>query len=187
MISTNQFKNGMSIEFEGNIYTIIEFQHVKPGKGGAFVRTKLKNLNTGRVLDKTFRAGEKFHQAIIESKPMQFLYQSGDKFYFMDNESFEQINIDQNILGETKGYLREGDEFTILFHKEGIIGVEPPIFVNLRVSRTEPGVKGDTAVGGTKPATLETGITIQVPLFINEGEVVRIDTRSGNYVSKGEG
>lgn len=186
MISTNQFKNGMSIELEGDIYTIVEFQHVKPGKGGAFVRTKLKNLNTDRVLDKTFRAGEKFHQAIIESKPMQFLYQNGDEFYFMDNESFEQISIGQDILGEAKGYLREGDEFTLLFHKGRIIGVEPPIFVNLRVAKTEPGVKGDTAVGGTKPATLETGITIQVPLFINEGEAVRIDTRSAGYVSKGE-
>lgn len=184
VVSTNQFKNGMSIELDGNIYTIVEFQHVKPGKGGAFVRTRLKNINTGRVLDKTFRAGEKFPQAIIESKIMVFLYQDGDRFYFMDNENFEQISLDKDILSRVKGYLSEGGEFIILFHKGNIIGVEPPIFVDLRVRKTEPGVKGDTAVGGTKPATLETGVSIQVPLFINEGEMVRIDTRSGEYVSK---
>jgi elongation factor P len=186
MISTSQFKNGMTIEVDGELYTIIEFQHVKPGKGGAFVRTKLKALKSGAVLDRTFRAGEKFQQAIIETKKMQFLYKDGDNFYFMDNETFDQIQVGMEVVAEKAGYLSEGSIVGLLFYKGEVIGMELPTAVNLRVTKTEPGIKGDTATSGTKPATLETGLTIQVPLFIKEGDVVRVDTRTSTYVSKGD-
>lgn len=186
MISTNQFKNGMKIEIEGELYTILEFQHVKPGKGGAFVRTKLKDLKRERVIDRTFRVGERFHQAIIEARKMQFLYRNEDGFWFMDNETFDQIQINSEIIGEKAGYLHEGITIDLLFYKGKVIGIELPTTVDLCVIKTEPGIKGDTVTSGSKSATLQTGLIIQVPLFIKEGEVVRVDTRTSTYVSKGE-
>ncbi|MDI6791630.1 MAG: elongation factor P [bacterium] len=183
-ISTNQFKSGMNIEVDKTIYTIVEFQHVKPGKGGAFVRTKLKNFKTGSVLDKTFRAGEKFTLIKITTKEMQYLYQSGDEYYLMDNETFEQISIRKEDIGEAAKYLKEGMVVGLQMLEGKMAGVDLPLTVELEVVRAEPGMKGDTATGGTKPVTLETGLTIQVPLFISEGDVLKIDTRTGKYLGK---
>lgn len=184
MYSTADFRRGLKIELDGVPYAIIEFQHVKPGKGGAFVRTKLKNLVAGRVVDKTFRAGEKVGKPDLVEKSMQYLYAEGSQYYFMDNETYEQTFLTQEQLGESKNFLQENVTVTILYYQGKPIGVDPPIFVELRVIKTEPGVRGDTASGGSKPATLETGAVIQAPLFINEGDKVRIDTRTGEYTER---
>lgn len=185
MVSTNQFKNGMHIEVDGQIFRIAEFQHVKPGKGGAFVRSKLKRLDDGAVIDKTFRAGEKFRQVRTETRKMQYLYDSGDSAVFMDNVSFEQTEIPKDVVGEGLQWLPPNAEADLLLVDERPAGLQVPSAVDLTVTETEPGLKGDTASGGgSKPATLETGVVIQVPLFIEEGESIRVDTRSGEYVSR---
>jgi len=184
-ISTNQFKNGTHIEVEGRVFRIMEFQHVKPGKGGAFVRTKLRRVDDGSVIDKTFRAGEKFRPVRTETRRMQYLYDSGDAHVFMDNQSYEQLEIASDLDPAAMRWVRPNDEVEILFVDERPAGVQIASAVDLTVAETQPGVKGDTASGGgSKPATLETGVTIDVPLFIEEGETVRVDTRSGEYVSR---
>jgi elongation factor P len=185
VISTNQFKNGSHIEIDGKIFRIVEFQHVKPGKGGAFVRTKLRKLDDGSVQDKTFRAGEKFRPVRTESRRMQYLYDSGDAAVFMDNNDYEQIEIPRETVGEAMQWLLPNADVEVLFVDERPSDVQVPSAIEMKVTTTEPGVKGDTASGGgNKPATLESGVTVQVPLFIEEGEVIRIDTRSGEYVSR---
>ncbi len=184
MYSTPDFRKGLKIEINGEPFIIVEFQHVKPGKGGAFVRTTLKSLITGNVLDKTFRSGEKVDKPDLEEKQMQFLYESEGEFHFMDVETYEQLFLTAEQLGDARNYLQENVAVTVLFHNGKSIGVEAPIFVELEVTFTEPGIKGDTAAGATKPATLSTGMTIQVPLFVNEGDVLRIDTRTGKYIER---
>ncbi len=184
MISTNQFKIGMTIELDGILFTIIDFQHVKPGKGGAFVRTKLKNVKTGAVIDKTFRAGEKVELARLDHRLTQYLYSDGSHFIFMDSENYEQHSLTEEQIGETVNYLLENMTAELLMYEGKIIGVELPVFVDLKVVEAPPGVKGDTASGGTKPVTLETGAVVQVPLFIKVGEVVRIDTRTSEYITR---
>ena len=185
MISTNQFKNGSHIEIDGTIFKIIEFQHVKPGKGGAFVRTKLRKVEDGSVQDKTFRAGEKFRPVRTESRKMQYLYDSGDAAVFMDSRDYEQIEIATDVVGDSMRWLLPNAEVDVLFVDERASDVQVPSAVDMEVTSTEPGVKGDTASGGgSKAATLESGVAVQVPLFIEEGEIVRIDTRSGEYVSR---
>ncbi|MFQ6617370.1 MAG: elongation factor P [Fidelibacterota bacterium] len=184
MATTADFRNGMTIIFKGDIYRIIEFLHVKPGKGGAFVRTKLKNIKTGQVIDNTFRAGERIVEARIEGRDMKFLYSSGDIFYFMDLKTYEQMEIPKEYIEEQLKFLKEDMDVKILFYESRPIDLELPIFVHLKVNKTDPGVRGNTAAGGTKPATLETGMVINVPLFIEEGDVLKIDTRTGNYVER---
>ena len=185
MISTNQFKNGMHIEVDGAVFRIVEFQHVKPGKGGAFVRSKLKRLDDGAVIDKTFRAGEKFRQVLTETRRMQFLYESGDSAVFMDSANYEQLEVPKDTVADELRWLPPNSEAELLVVDERPAGLQVPSAVDLQVATTEPGIKGDTASGGgTKPATLETGVVVQVPLFIEEGESVRVDTRSGEYVSR---
>ncbi|MQA72828.1 MAG: elongation factor P [Solirubrobacterales bacterium] len=185
MISTNQFKNGAHIEVDGTIYRIMEFQHVKPGKGGAFVRTKLRRAEDGGVIDKTFRAGEKFRPVRTETRKMQYLYDAGDAAVFMDTRSYEQTEIPGETAGEEMRWVLPNDEVEILFVDERPTGVQVASAIEMTVSQTDPGLKGDTASGGgTKPATLESGVVVQVPLFIEEGERVRVDTRSGEYVSR---
>ena len=184
MASTADFRNGMVLEIDGDLWAITYFQHVKPGKGGAFVRTKIKNLRTGRTLDKTFRAGEKVEQAEVEDKTMQYLYQDGDSMVFMDTDSYDQIPFSKDQLGDAVKYLKENLEVDVVFWKGNPISVELPSFIEAIVTQTDPGVKGDTASGATKPATLETGAVVQVPLFIKEGENIRVDTRSGEYVER---
>ena len=185
MISTNQFKNGAHIEVDGKVFRIMDFQHVKPGKGGAFVRTKLRRQEDGSVIDKTFRAGEKFRPVRTETRKMQYLYDSGDAQVFMDTRSYDQIELPGEITGEEMRWVRPNDEVEVLFVDERASGVQVPSAVDLEVTETQPGLKGDTASGGgSKPATLETGVSIEVPLFIEEGERVRVDTRSGAYVSR---
>jgi elongation factor P len=184
MYSTAEFKKGLKIELDGVPYAIVDFQHVKPGKGGAFVRTKLKSLLTGRVLDQTFRSGEKVKRPDLMEREMQYLYREGDRFCMMDNETYEQIMLTEDQVGEALLYLTENLDVNILFFNQQPVAVEVPLFVELEVAQTEPGVKGDTAAGGTKPATLESGVTIQVPLFISEGERVKVDTRTGTYIER---
>jgi len=185
VISTNQFKNGSHIEIDGTVFKIIEFQHVKPGKGGAFVRTKLRKIEDGTVQDKTFRAGEKFRPVHTESRKMQYLYDSGEAAVFMDTRDYEQIEIPREVAGETMRWLVPNAEVDVLFVDEKPSDVQVPSAIDMKVTQTEPGVKGDTASGGgSKSATLESGVTIHVPLFIEEGETVRVDTRSGEYVSR---
>jgi elongation factor P len=184
MYSTGDFRRGLKIEVDGTPYIIADFQHVKPGKGGAFVRTKLKNLLTGGVVDKTFRAGEKVEKPDLEEKTMQYLYLEGNEYYFMDNDTYDQTFLTEEQLGDNKNFLQENVTVAILYYQGKPIGVELPIFVELEITKTEPGVRGDTASGGSKPATLETGTTIQVPLFVNEGEKVKIDTRTGEYIER---
>jgi elongation factor P len=184
MITSNDFKNGMTIEIDGNLMTIVEFLHVKPGKGSAFVRTRLRNLKSGYVIEKTFRAGEKVNRAIIDKRTMQYLYSSGNDYVVMDTENYEQINLSAEAMGDGVKWLKEGMEISVLFYGTDPIGVDIQNFVELKVTETEPGFKGDTATGGTKPATLETGATIQVPLFIEIGEVLQIDTRTGQYLRR---
>lgn len=184
MISTNQFKNGMVIEVASGPFLIMEFQHVKPGKGGAFVRTKLKNLRSEAIVDKTFRAGEKFEQIIAERRQMQFLYRSDNNFVFMDNETYEQTEVEKSFVSAVAEYLSEGMQVTLLVLNNMPFAVELPNFLELRVVETVPGVKGDTVTGGTKPAKLETGKTINVPLFIEIDDVVKIDTRNNEYITR---
>ena len=184
MISTNDFHIGLSIDIDGEIYAVIEFQHVKPGKGAAFVRSKLRNLRTGATTEKTFRAGEKVSRAHLERKEMQFLYRDGDDYYVMDTETYEQISINVEQIGEKTMYIKENDNIFLVLYGEEIIEVEVANTVELKVVKTDPGVRGDTASGGSKPATLETGLVVQVPFFINEGDVLKIDTRSGNYLER---
>lgn len=184
MATTADFRNGMKLLIDGEIFTIVEFLHVKPGKGGAFVRTKLKNIKTGRVLERTFRAGEKVEEVRLDKKEMQYLYSSGSQYFFMDNETYEQIPLDESVIGDTAKFLKEGNTTDVLFQGNTPIGIELPIFVELRITQTEPGVRGDTVSGGSKPAILETGATIQVPLFIQEGEIIKVDTRTGEYVER---
>jgi len=183
-VSTADFRKGLKIELEGEPYVIIDFLHVKPGKGGAFVRTKLKSLVTGNVIDRTFRSGERVQTPALEERKMQYLYKEGERYHFMDNETFEEFTLTQDQLGENKGFLPENVELQILFHNGQPIGVELPIFVELKIVQTEPGVRGDTATGGSKPATLETGAVIQVPLFLNEDDVIKVDTRTGEYIER---
>ena len=184
MISTNDFHTGLTIELDGDIYMVIDFQHVKPGKGAAFVRSKLKNLRSGSTTERTFRAGEKVPRALIERKEMEYLYGSGEEYIFMDTESYEQISLSRETLGDNLKYLKENMHLNILLFKGEILGLELPNSVELKVVETEPGFKGDTAAGGSKPAKLETGLVVQVPFFINEGDVLRIDTRTGAYLER---
>jgi elongation factor P len=185
VISTNQFKNGSHIEVDGSIYRIVEFQHVKPGKGGAFVRTKLRKLDDGSVQDRTFRAGEKFRPVRTETRKMQFLYDSGDAAVFMDTRDYEQLEVSRDVGGEAMRWVVPNAEVDVLFVDERPSGVQVPSAVDLTVTQTDPGIKGDTASGGgSKPATLESGVRVEVPLFVNEGDRIRVDTRSGEYVSR---
>ncbi len=184
MYSTSEFKKGLKIEIDGTPYTIVEFLHVKPGKGGAFVRTKIKNLMTGKVLDQTFRSGEKVKRPDLVEREMQFLYREGDNFYLMDNENYEQLALTAEQLGDAVLFLTENLNVKVLFFNQQPVTAEVPNSVELTVAQAEPGLKGDTASGATKPATLETGAVIQVPLFINEGDRVRVDTRTGTYIER---
>jgi elongation factor P len=186
MITTADFKNGMTIEMEGVLYNIVFFQHVKPGKGGAFVRTRLKNLKTGAVMEKNFRAGEKVELAILDKRRMQFLYLEGSNFIFMDTETYEQMPISEEEMGETARFLLEGTQVEVSLYEGKPVGVEPPVFVEMEVAETAPGVKGDTASGGSKPATLESGLVVSVPLFIEAGNRIKVDTRSGEYVERAD-
>ena len=183
-ISTADFRNGMCIEYNNKLCTIVEFQHVKPGKGGAFVRTKLRDIKTGRVVDYTFNAGTKFDSVRLETKKMQFLYSDGTDFNFMDMSSFEQLSIPAETVGSAANWLKENDEATLMYAGDELICIEPPMFVELEVTETEPGFKGDTATNTTKPATLETGVTIQVPTFVEIGDVLQIDSRDGRFVKR---
>lgn len=184
MISAGDFRNGVTFEMDGNVYSIIEFQHVKPGKGAAFVRTKIRNVISGSVTEKTFNPNDKYPTAFVERKDMQYLYNDEDLFYFMDPDSFEQIPINRSVLGDNFKFVLENMECKVLSYKGNVFGVEPPNFVELTITQTDPGFKGDTATNATKPATLETGAEIKVPLFINEGEKIRIDTRTGEYMER---
>jgi len=184
MISSNDFQTGLTIELDGDIYMVIDFQHVKPGKGAAFVRSKLKNMRSGSTTEKTFRAGEKIEKAIIERKEMEYLYSTGEEFILMDMESYEQITLSSVQLRDSLKYLKENMRLLVMVFKEEIIGIELPNSVELTVVETDPGFKGDTASGGSKPAKLETGYVVQVPFFINQGDVLRIDTRSGAYLER---
>ena len=184
MYSPSDFKKGLKIEMDGTPYVIVEFLHIKPGKGGAFVRTKIKNLVTGKVLDQTFRSGEKVKRPDLVEREMQFLYREGDSFYLMDNENFEQLALTAEQLGDAVLFLTENLNVKVLFFNQQPVTAELPNFVELTVAQTEPGVKGDTASGGSKPATLETGAIIQVPLFINEGDRLKVDSRTGSYIER---
>ena len=184
MISAGDFRNGITIELDNNIYQIIEFQHVKPGKGAAFVRTKLKNVKSGGVIEKTFRPTEKCPQARIDRKDMQYLYSDGDLFNFMDMENYEQIALNADAIGDTLKFVKENEMVKVCSHNGSVYSVEPPLFVELEITDTEPGFKGDTATGATKPAIVETGAKVMVPLFVEQGEVIKIDTRSGEYLSR---
>ena len=184
MISAGDFKNGITIELEGNIYQIIEFQHVKPGKGAAFVRTKLKNIKSGGVVEKTFRPTEKCPQARIDRKDMQYLYADGDLYYFMDVETYDQIPLSKDDIGVALKFVKENEMCKICSHNGSVFAVEPPLFVELKIVDTEPGFKGDTATGATKPAVVETGATVYVPLFVEQDDVIKIDTRTGEYLSR---
>ncbi len=184
MYSTQDFRNGLKIEYEGEPYLIVEFQHVKPGKGGAFVRTKIKNLLTGRVLDPTFKSGDKVGKPDMDDKEMQFLYKDGEHYTFMDNTSYEQVMIDSAVVSDAAKWLKENTDTEVMFWNGKPIGVSLPNFVELKITECEPGVRGDTAQGATKPAMLETGASVNVPLFVNEGETIKIDTRTATYVER---
>lgn len=184
MISAGDFRNGITFEMDGNVVQVIEFQHVKPGKGAAFVRTKYKNVITGAVVERSFNPTDKYPTAYIERKDMQYLYSDGDLYYFMDMETYEQQPIDKSKLDPAFQFVKENMEVKVLSYKGNVFGVEPPNFVELEVTETDPGFKGDTATNATKPATLETGAEIKVPLFINQGDMIRIDTRTGEYMER---
>jgi elongation factor P len=183
-VSTNDLKNGMTLDLPEGLFSVVEFQHVKPGKGGAFVRTKLKNVRTGAVVDKTWRADEKLEQAIIDKREMQFLYRDGDDFVFMDATSYEQLQVPRSSLGDAANFLKEGNAVYLQMYGSDIVGVDLPAAVELAVAQTEPGVQGDRVSGARKPATLETGLVVQVPLFVNPGESIRVDTRTGEYLTR---
>ena len=183
-ISTNDLKNGMALDLPEGLVNVVEFQHVKPGKGGAFVRTKLKNVRTGAVIDRTFRADEKVQLAMIDKREMQFLYREGTDYVFMDNESYDQLQVPADSMGDAINFLKEGDTAVLPMYKEEIVGVELPAAVELEVTDTEPGEKGDRVSGARKAATLETGLVVQVPLFVNVGDRVKVDTRSSDYLSR---
>ena len=184
MISTSEFRNGEAIVMDGQLWVIVEFQHVKPGKGGAFVRTKLRRMRDGSVVERTFRAGEKFQEAYIEKRSLQYLYRTADTFHLMDAKSYEELQVPAEVLGPGAGFLKENMELEGQFHDGHMIGIQPPMFVDVQVASTEPGVRGDTSKAGMKPAKLETGATIQVPLFVETGDLIRVDTRTGSYVSR---
>ena len=184
MISAGDFRNGITIELDNNVYQIIEFQHVKPGKGAAFVRTKLKNIKSGGVVEKTFRPTEKCPQAHIDRKDMQYLYSDGDLFHFMDVENYDQIALNADAIGDALKFVKENEMCKICSHNGNVFAVEPPLFVELEITETEPGFKGDTATGASKPAVVETGATVYVPLFVDQGDKIKIDTRTGEYLSR---
>lgn len=184
MISAGDFRNGVTLEIEGQIFQIVEFQHVKPGKGAAFVRTKLKNIINGGVVEKTFRPTEKFPQARIDRVDMQYLYSDGDLYHFMNVETYDQIALSQDDIGDALKFVKENEMVKVCSHNGKVFAVEPPLFVELEITDTEPGFKGDTAQGATKPATVETGAVVYVPLFVNQGDVIKIDTRTGEYLSR---
>lgn len=184
MPTTSEFRKGFKIEMNGEPFIIVEFLHVKPGKGGAFVRTKLKSLLTGKILEHTFRSGERVKSPDIEEKEVQYLYNDGENYYFMDKESYWQFELAEAQLVDSKDFLQENITLTVLFHNDNPVGVQLPTFVELRIDRTEPGVRGDTAAGGTKPAKLESGAVVQVPLFLEEGDIIKIDTRTGEYIER---
>jgi elongation factor P len=183
-ITTNDLRNGMTLDLGEGLFSVVEFQHVKPGKGGAFVRTKLKNVRTGAVIERTFRADERVEQAIVEKREMQFLYRDGTEYVFMDNVSYDQLQVTADSLGDAANYLKESDNAVIQMYGSEIVGVELPASVELTVAATEPGIQGDRVSGARKPATLETGLVLQVPLFINPGERIKVDTRSGEYITR---
>ncbi|HYL50877.1 MAG TPA: elongation factor P [Acidimicrobiia bacterium] len=183
-ISTNDLKNGMALDLPEGLMTVVEFQHVKPGKGGAFVRTKLKNARTGAVLDRTYRADEKLPLAVIDKREMQFLYREGTDYVFMDNETYEQLHVAPENVGTAVNFLKEGDTAVLPMYNDAVIGVDLPAAVELEVRDTEPGIQGDRVSGARKPATLETGLVVQVPLFVNPGERIKVDTRTGEYLSR---
>jgi elongation factor P len=183
-VTTNDLRNGMTLELPDGLFSVVEFQHVKPGKGGAFVRTKLKNVRTGAVLDKTFRADERVEQAIVEKREMQYLYKDASDYVFMDTTSYEQIQVTPETLGDASKFLKQGDNAVLQVYGEEVVGVELPAAVELEVAQTEPGVQGDRVSGARKPATLETGHVVQVPLFVNPGERIKVDTRTGQYITR---
>ena len=183
-VSTNDLKNGMSLDLPEGLFSVVEFQHVKPGKGGAFVRTKLKNVRSGAVIERTYRADEKLEQAIIDKRDMQFLYRDGTDYVFMDTTSYEQLQVPPEALGDAPDYLKEGDAANVQMYNNEIVGVELPAAVELTVTETEPGMQGDRVSGARKPATLQTGHVVQVPLFVNIGDVIKVDTRSGEYLTR---
>ncbi len=184
LVTTNDLKNGMALDLEGGLFQVVDFQHVKPGKGHAFVRTTLKNARTGAVIDRTFRAGEKVERATIDKRDMQFLYRDGTDYVFMDNESFDQILVAPEVLGDAANYIVENSSAVLLMFGSEIVGTDLAASVELDIAETEPGLQGDRVSGGTKPATLETGLVVQVPLFVNPGERVKVDTRTGSYLSR---
>lgn len=184
MISAGDFRNGVTFEMDGNVVQVIEFQHVKPGKGAAFVRAKIRNVISGSVIERTFNPSDKYPTAFVERKEMQYLYSDGDLYYFMDNETYENIPISASTLGDNFRFVKENMDVKVLSYKGNVFGVEPPFFVELEVTQTDPGFKGDTATNATKPATLETGAEIRVPLFIEEGDRIRVDTRTGEYMER---
>ena len=184
MISSNDFRNGVTVEIDNDVWQVVEFQHVKPGKGAAFVRAKMKNVRTGAVIERTFNAGEKLPKAHIDKRDMQFLYFSDDEYHFMDNESYEQQTLTAEQLGDTTRFLKENMNIAVMFYNDIIVGLDLPFTVELKVVETDPGLRGDTATGGSKQAKLETGHVVRVPLFIEEGEILRIDTRTGDYVER---
>ena len=183
-VSTNDLRNGMTLDLPEGLFAVVEFQHVKPGKGGAFVRTKLKNQRTGAVIERTYRADEKLEQAIIDKREMQFLYRDGSEYIFMDTASYEQLQVETSLLGDSADYLKEGDDAVLQFFGTEIVGVDLPAAVELTVTDTEPGLQGDRVSGARKQATLETGLVLQVPLFVNPGEKIKVDTRSGEYLTR---
>ena len=184
MVTAGDFRNGLTIELEGNVYQVIEFQHVKPGKGAAFVRTKLKYIKNGGVVEKTFRPTEKCPQAHIERQEMQYLYSDGELFHFMNTETFDQIALNADAIGDSLKFVKENEMVKMDSHNGEVFAVEPPLFVELLITECEPGVKGDTATGATKPCVVETGATLYVPLFVNQGDTIKIDTRTGEYLSR---
>lgn len=184
MVSAGDFRNGVTFEMDGNVFQIVEFQHVKPGKGAAFVRAKIKNVIAGTVIERTFNPSEKFPSAYVERKEMQYLYSDGDLYYFMDMETYEQIPVSKDLIGDGAKFIKEDMMCKILSYKGSVFSMEPPTFVELKIVETDPGFKGDTATNATKPAKLETGAEVRVPLFIDEGEVIRIDTRTGEYMER---
>ncbi len=183
-VSTNDLKNGMSLDLPEGLFSVVEFQHVKPGKGGAFVRTKLKNVRSGAVIERTYRADEKLEQAIIDKRDMQFLYRDGSDFVFMDTTTYEQMQVAPESLGDAPSFLKEGDDANLQMYNNEIVGVELPAAVELKVTETEPGIQGDRVSGARKPATLQTGLVVQVPLFVNTGDMLKVDTRSGEYLTR---